>query len=284
LTAARDPAKARAVAALPEAVRLLAEFPLTHGPEPPAAAPVQRIQAAGCSIFLAPGPNSQSVEPVEPADVAVAVEEVRALLRERDRFVAIWFVSPSARPSDLLDRLWELGLSGAGLPSPWEPRYAAMALTEPPAPGPADVVARRPESFEEFDAAIELEAEIVGIPEEDRRASREHRRVSWELHQSDIAVIRVFVALIDGEIVGLGRAVLADAGVNLGGGSVRPDMRSRGIYRALVRARWEMAAERGTPALTVQAGRMSRPILERLGFETVGRHDCLVDRFDHVRT
>jgi hypothetical protein len=30
-----------------------------------------------------------------------------------------------------------------------------------------------------------------------------------------------------------------------------------------------VAVDRGTPALTVQAGRMSRPILERSGFEPV---------------
>jgi hypothetical protein len=47
-----------------------------------------------------------------------------------------------------------------------------------------------------------------------------------------------------------------------------------------VRARWETAVERGTPALTVGAGAMSGPILERLGFERVGRIDCLLDRFD----
>ena len=47
-------------------------------------------------------------------------------------------------------------------------------------------------------------------------------------------------------------------------------MRGRGAYRALVRARWDVAVERGTPALTVSAGAMSRPILERLGFVTVG--------------
>jgi hypothetical protein len=54
-------------------------------------------------------------------------------------------------------------------------------------------------------------------------------------------------------------------------------MRGRGIYRALVRARWDEAVRRGTPALVVQAGRMSKPILERLGFETVCEMHALVD-------
>jgi hypothetical protein len=36
-----------------------------------------------------------------------------------------------------------------------------------------------------------------------------------------------------------------------------------------VRARWDEAARRGTPALAVGAGPMSQPILERLGFRQV---------------
>ena len=67
--------------------------------------------------------------------------------------------------------------------------------------------------------------------------------------------------------------------VNLSGGSVRADARGRGVYRALIRARWDDGVARGTPALTVQAGRMSRPVLERLGFETVSEQRCLIDRF-----
>ena len=43
----------------------------------------------------------------------------------------------------------------------------------------------------------------------------------------------------------------------------------RGLYRALVRARWDYAAELGTPALVVHAQETSRSILERCGFEVV---------------
>src|SRR5207253_3301715 len=66
----------------------------------------------------------------------------------------------------------------------------------------------------------------------------------------------------------------------LAGGGTLPDHRGRGAYTALVRARWEAAAERGTPVLTVGAGTMSRPTLERLGFSIVGWEDCLLDPLD----
>jgi len=67
-------------------------------------------------------------------------------------------------------------------------------------------------------------------------------------------------------------------GVALMGGAVLAEARGRGVYRALVRARWEHAAARGTPLLIVQAGEMSRPVLERLGFERHGDIHLYVDR------
>jgi ribosomal protein S18 acetylase RimI-like enzyme len=53
----------------------------------------------------------------------------------------------------------------------------------------------------------------------------------------------------------------------LWGGGTLPQWRRRGIYRALVRHRAELAAERGYTYLTVDASDESRPILERIGFE-----------------
>jgi predicted acetyltransferase len=84
---------------------------------------------------------------------------------------------------------------------------------------------------------------------------------------------------MDGRIVGAGTSTYLSRGVTLNGGSVAPDARGRGAYRALVRARWDDAVERGTPVLVTQAGRMSAPILLRLGFEEATRIHVLIDRF-----
>ena len=61
----------------------------------------------------------------------------------------------------------------------------------------------------------------------------------------------------------------ASAGAYLMGGATAEWARGRDACRAVVRVRWDAAVERGTPALAVGAGPMSRPILERLGFEQV---------------
>jgi GNAT superfamily N-acetyltransferase len=65
--------------------------------------------------------------------------------------------------------------------------------------------------------------------------------------------------------------------VALLGGAVLPACRGRGVYRALVHARWLHAAARGTPLLVVQAGRMSRPVLEGLGFRGHGELHLFMD-------
>lgn len=53
----------------------------------------------------------------------------------------------------------------------------------------------------------------------------------------------------------------------LGGGGVLAEHRGAGLYRALVHARAALARNANIRMLTIEAGRASRPILERLGFE-----------------
>jgi GNAT superfamily N-acetyltransferase len=55
----------------------------------------------------------------------------------------------------------------------------------------------------------------------------------------------------------------------LWGGATLPEWRRRGIYRATVAHRANVAAERGFRYLEVDASDDSRPILERLGFRAV---------------
>jgi GNAT superfamily N-acetyltransferase len=63
----------------------------------------------------------------------------------------------------------------------------------------------------------------------------------------------------------------------LWGGGTLPQWRRKGIYRALVRYRAELAAGRGYKHLTVDASDQSRPILERIGFE------CLAITTPYIR-
>lgn len=85
--------------------------------------------------------------------------------------------------------------------------------------------------------------------------------------------IELLCGYLDGEPVVSGRLHLqADSsfGVLFGGG-VSPAFRSRGFYRALVHARASIARQRGVKYLITEARETSRPILERMGFQTLAR-------------
>jgi ribosomal protein S18 acetylase RimI-like enzyme len=81
-----------------------------------------------------------------------------------------------------------------------------------------------------------------------------------------------FVVAEGGETVVCAGWVRFQAGTDfatLWGGSTLPAWRSRGIYRAVVAYRAQLAAARGFRYLEVDASSESRPILERLGFVAV---------------
>jgi GNAT superfamily N-acetyltransferase len=94
-----------------------------------------------------------------------------------------------------------------------------------------------------------------------------HERVFGRRYELDPDSVHV-VAFVDGAPVSGGRIDFAGASVFAGlfGGATVPELRGRGLYRATVAKRAELARERGVPWLYVDALPTSRPILERLGF------------------
>jgi GNAT superfamily N-acetyltransferase len=163
-------------------------------------------------------------------------------------------------------RLEALGLVNEGTAG-YEAIENAMALVTPPfVSAGEDVEVKKVESLDEFAGAARVEMEAFQTPTHMREEIEAGLAQRFEEYQDPRNPERGFIALIDGRIVGASSAIPADGGVALFGGSVLPEARGRGVYRALLCARWDFAVERGTPALTVQAGRMSKPILERLGF------------------
>ena len=208
---------------------------------------------------------------LEPDVVPDVVEAARAWFRDRGRARFAWGVADTATPADLAERLLDLGLE----PFEDEPVFAAMVLESEP-PGTPGVEVRRIETLEDQVAAAEITMESFGLTEEEREATRQQLRERWERAQQN-PLGDDFVALVEGQVVGSAGASYTDVGLYLGGGNVAEAARGRGVYRALVRARWDVAVARGTPALVVQAGKMSGPILERLGFRTVCEGRVVLD-------
>ncbi len=228
----------------------------------------------GFKIGISPWPMAQIVEPVAngPDDVAAAVEAAREIARAHDRAILGWWIAPEH--DHLAGALEELGVVNEDTPG-FEAVENGMALVVPPAGSPPEgIETRLVETWEDYCAAHDVGHAAFGTPE----VSEAERREQFGRLGSPENPGRLFCAAIDGKVVGSAYAALGDAGVNLFGGSVLPEARGRGVYRALIRERWDFAVERGTPALTVQAGRMSKPILVGLGFELVGAARVFVDK------
>jgi GNAT superfamily N-acetyltransferase len=263
--------------AIPVAVRRAALFPAEDLLDLPVGHPSRRVVVAGVTVELPVGLPMGDVFPaqLEESQPEQVVGAVRRFLRVEGREKGVWFVPEAASPADLADRLRGLGMRPDDEP-PGEPRAAALVAVEPPPPGPPELVVRRAESFEEFLAGERVAAAAFQMDEKMRQAFEERAERQWPFLSGDGA-IAAFIVILDGEIVASAGAHFGRAAVHLSGAGTRPDQRGRGAYRALVRARWDAAVERGTPVLTVSAGEMSRPILERLGFSIVGWIDCLLD-------
>ena len=224
-------------------------------------------------VCIIQGATWAAVSDVHTGDVEALVAETRERIPAEKH--PVWWLGPSCEPDDLYERLQTLGFQTP--PDRADRLYAMASVTAPPeSPG---VEVRRVETFEEHVVATQVGWDAFGIPEERRERERPHLRAGFEA-QHAAGVPASFVAYVDGEPVGVGRSVYGDRGVFLIGGAVLEHARGRGVYRALIRARWEDALERGTPGMIVEAlPDTSYPILKRLGFEEV----CVIRRLADPR-
>ena len=209
-----------------------------------------------------------SVQRPRLGDVAAAVTWARGECARRGVGRCEWWVGWSATPADLHQRLLDFGL----VPDDEEPTLTGMSTDREP-PAAPHVEVRRIETLEEQLTALEVDWDVWSLPEPERASRRafEHERFDPS------GAVHHFAAYEDGRPVGFGRAIDMDRGVALMGGAVLPAARGRGVYRALVHVRWVHAAGRGTPLLVVQAGRMSAPVLDGLGFRRHGDLRLLMD-------
>ncbi len=207
-------------------------------------------------------------------DVEARVEAVRRWFGERGRQEFTWWVGTSATPRDLEVRLLDLG----AVPYEDEPAIASMVTTEPP-PAVEGIDVRRVTTLEELRVGREIGWASAELTDEQLESARANVERSWAEREA-AGNAAMYLAYADGEPVAFGDMIFLPFAAFLSGATTKPDYRGRGVYRALVRARWDEAVRRGTPALIIGAGAMSRPILERLGFRAVAETHLLVDRTD----
>jgi GNAT superfamily N-acetyltransferase len=192
-----------------------------------------------------------------PAEAQEVFDEVRALA---PKAIGSWITSSR----ELADALRE---AGARDPEPpLVPAFTALATEREPA-AVDGVEVLKVETFEDSLRGLDVDLSSSGHTEDSaarRRAEAQERYARTHARPGG-----EWLALQDGVVVAFASAIAGPRGLYLAGGATLPEARGRGCYRALVRARWDFAVARGTPALVVHAGEASRPILERCGFERV---------------
>jgi hypothetical protein len=204
------------------------------------------------------GENWTAVEGIrlQPGEAESAVAEVDAFLHETDSRIASWWLTEQSTPADVEDELLAAGCAIV------EDDYLHAGMLATSAPPPSDVEVHRITTVDDYVRARRVKEAVFG--------TYGHERSDDDLRDAFARDAKaVYGAWIDGELVAVADATFTRVGAYLTGGATLPEARGRGAYRALVRARWDDAAARGTPALAIGAGPMSQPILERLGFEQV---------------
>lgn len=212
-------------------------------------------------FFFEAGRFRASMQRLRLQDVDATVAWAREECVRRGVTRCEWWVGWSAKPSDLAVRLVGLGF----VPDDEEATLTGMSIDREPPPAP-HVDVRPIETLEQQLAALEVDWDVWAFAEEERARRRQYEHERFDPN----GPVHHFAAYEDDQPIGFGRAIDMDAGVALMGGAVLPRARGRGVYRALVHARWEHAVARGTPLLVVQAGHMSAPVLAGLGFEAHG--------------
>lgn len=261
---------------IPPAVRELAEDTPAYGPLRDGD---RRIVTPGYIVHLGhtPGPHSTVVARLRlgPGEVQEAIAAVRALLRAEGRSVASWEVGTSATPQTLGDELLAAGMKPAAPPFTLTTAMVLPGIPPRSGPRPQGVEITQVRTLADFRRAQEIYWSCFDFRPD--AAAQSQLEPNFR-HLSESQIWHCFLAWQGGQPVAAADAVLTDVGVILFGGATLPTARGHGIYQALVRERWELAARRGTPYLITQAGALSRPVLAHLGFVATAEIQNFLDQ------
>jgi ribosomal protein S18 acetylase RimI-like enzyme len=203
-----------------------------------------------------------------PPDTGLRGAELDQLIAgQRDYFAGRgeaveWKTFAHDQPADLPARLLAAGFVPEDEETVLVGRTELMA-TEPVLP--EGVVLRRVTSEADMRRIAGLESAVWA---EDRTWTGEHLIREVAGAPDDIVVL---TAQAGARVVAAGWVMFRPGTdfAGLWGGSTLREWRGRGIYRALVARRAQLAAERDVPYLQVDASSDSAPILRRLGFQAL---------------
>jgi hypothetical protein len=203
-----------------------------------------------------------------PRDTGLRGAELdRLIARQRDYFAGRgeaveWKTYGHDQPADLTARLLAAGFAPEEEETVLVGRTAQM-VTEPMPPD--GVVLRHVTSDADMRRIADMESDVW---EDDRAWTGDHLIREIAGGQDDIVVL---AAEAGTRVVAAGWITFRPGTdfAGLWGGATLREWRGRGIYRALVARRAQLAAARDVPYLQVDASSDSAPILRRLGFQAL---------------
>jgi GNAT superfamily N-acetyltransferase len=174
----------------------------------------------------------------------------------------MWGVYDYDLPRDLGARLLSAGFVEASASTVMIAESARVA-EDPILPDATELVHIRDEAG--VDLLIAVHESVFAHDHQDLRRSL-LRRLHVAPQEMDM-----FVVMARGSPISSSRIEYLPASefAALWGGSTEPEWRGKGIYRAQISRRAQLASERGYRYLVVLASENSRPILTGLGFETI---------------
>jgi GNAT superfamily N-acetyltransferase len=174
----------------------------------------------------------------------------------------MWGVYDYDLPRDLGARLLSAGFTEAGGSTVMIAESTRIA-EDPKLPEGTQLVHIR--DAEGVDQLIAVHESVFAHDQKDLRRSL-LRRLEVAPHEMDM-----FVVTASGDPISSSRIEYLPASefAALWGGSTEPQWRGKGLYRAQISRRAQLAAERGYRYLMVLASENSRPILAKLGFEAI---------------
>jgi GNAT superfamily N-acetyltransferase len=195
------------------------------------------------------------------ADEAVAAQ-IEFYRRRNLSFV--WRVYDYDQPADLGQRLVSAGLIESGT--------SAVMLAESSRLSREPVLPEGTELLHVSDEAgvnllIDVHESVFGHSHAELRRSI-LRRLDLAPQEADMFIVMAGEVPVSSSRI---EFLPATDFAALWGGSTEPEWRGKGIYRALVCRRAQLAHEKGYRYLMVMASDHSRPILSELGFEIISR-------------
>ncbi len=214
-----------------------------------------------------PGVNGVGLARLTLAEADDCIEEVITFHRERG-IGFHWTVSPLDTPADLGERLERHGMMYAGASTV----MARRGLDDPDILVNPELTIQRMDGRDPvaFQQAVEIIALCFHMPAD----QVDKWQAFWLddlMHPAPGRDQLAYLAFWHEKPVGIGRLILEPGFAHLSGAGTLSEYRGHRVYSTLLKKRLEDARVHGYQIATIDAGPMSRRVVERYGFKEYGR-------------